>query len=298
MEKQISPLDDSTISIKHIKISKLVSGVGIGIFMSSLDATVAVILLEKIRNTFNATPNEVQWVVVSYLLTLMAFTVIAGDLGDKFSNKRVFQIGMLIFTIGSLFCFLTFYTSSLLLLVLARIIQAIGASGIMANAMALVTRFTNTENRGTAVGINNLIISVSVVLGPVLGAVLTDFWNWSGVFLINVPLGVIAIVWCQIAIPETDPLDYVKKTDYLGSFLLTSILTLFILSLSLFVEEIFPYSKIFAWIALATSFVLIPFFIFWEKRAKHPLVDLPMLKNKKISIGLLTAILKHLHRFF
>lgn len=80
----------------QVRIGVLISGTGIGVFMASLDATVAVILLELIRADFNVSPNRIQWVVLSYLLVMMAFTIIAGDLGDKISNKHIFQLGMLI----------------------------------------------------------------------------------------------------------------------------------------------------------------------------------------------------------
>ncbi|MCG3220286.1 MAG: MFS transporter, partial [Candidatus Heimdallarchaeota archaeon] len=184
--------NEGVSSLPTVKVGILVSAIGIGIFMSTLDATIVVIILEKIKSYYGVTSNRVQWVILAYLLVMMAFTVIAGDLGDKFSNKLVFQIGMVVFALGSLFCFLAsrpalILSNSFWWLVLGRAIQAIGATGMIANGMALITCFTTKKNRGTAVGINNLLISISVVIGPVLGAVISDsFLNWGGIFIINV----------------------------------------------------------------------------------------------------------------
>lgn len=290
--------NDGDSSLPTVKVGILVSAIGIGVFMSTLDATIVVIVLEKIKSFYGVTSNRVQWVILAYLLVMMAFTVIAGDLGDKFSNKLVFQIGMVIFALGSLFCFLAGYTSllssSIWWLILGRAIQAFGATGMVANGMALITCFTTKKNRGTAVGINNLLISISVVIGPVLGAVISDsFLNWGGIFIINVPLGIIGFIWVQFAIPATPPCAGEQKADYVGSLLLSLFLTTLILSFTIFVDIDIASSKLWAGICLLCSIVAFPIFILWEKRAQNPIVDLSMLKNKKISIGLITAIMKH-----
>jgi len=277
-----------------MKISTLVSSIGFGMFMSSLDATIVVIILEKIKSHYGVTSNEVQWVILSYLLTMMAFTTIAGDLGDKFSNKLIFQIGMALFALGSLFCFLSgYFGGSIWWLVLSRAIQGLGATGMLGNGMALVTRFTTKKNRGTAVGINNLLISISVITGPVFGALISDAWEWGGVFLINVPLGIIGFIWIQFVIPKTPPVEKEHKADYVGSILFAIFLTTLILSFTIFVDIQLANAKMWAGISLLTSIIIFPIFILWERKTEHPLVDLSMLKNKKISIGLFTAIIKH-----
>ncbi|MHA1116339.1 MAG: MFS transporter [Candidatus Heimdallarchaeaceae archaeon] len=274
----------------QVRIGVLISGTGIGVFMASLDATVAVILLELIRADFNVSPNKIQWVVLSYLLVMMAFTIIAGDLGDKISNKHIFQLGMLIFALGSFLCFLS---HSLMFLIFARAIQSLGATGMIANGIALVTRFTTRNNRGKAMGLSNLIISVSVISGPLLGALITHYYSWRVVFLVNVPIGLVGLIWGQFAIPETPSLKKEKKADYIGSLSFASFLTLFMLSLSLFVEEIVPNSQTYAIISLVGSIIFFPIFIWWEGRHDNPLIDLKLLKDKKISFGLITAVMKH-----
>lgn len=226
----------------------------------------------------------------------MAFTVIAGDLGDRFSNKRIFQYGMIFFAIGSLFCYLSieFLTRSIWWLVLSRVIQSLGATGMIANGMALVTRFTTKKNRGTAVGINNVVISLAVILGPIFGTVINQYWNIGGVFLINLPIAVIGLTLVHFNIPKTPPLAEKKTADYLGSFLFAAFLMILVLSFSVFPEtDTMPNARMLAGIAFGFSLFILPFFIWWERKTSYPLIDFKMLKNKKISIGLVTAILKH-----
>jgi MFS family permease len=320
---------DSSLGPK-IRLGVLVSAIGIGIFMSTLDATIVVIVLEKIKSFYDVTSNKVQWIILAYLLIIMALTIIAGDLGDKFGNKLVFQIGMVLFSLGSAFCFMAAYipllyirspfegfafffsadmssftinsfsnlssasiSSALWWMVLARVVQALGATGMTANGMAIITRFTTKKNRGTAVGINNLLISISVVIGPVFGAIISDYFHWGGVFLINVPLGLIGFIWVQRTIPKAPPIKKEKKADYVGSILFALFLTTLILSFTIFVDIDVEDAKMWAGISLLFSIMIFPVFILWERRATNPLIDLSMLKNRKISIGLFTAIMKH-----
>ncbi len=284
------------ISIAPIKIRTLISAVGIGVFMSALDASIVVVLIQDIQNIYGVSPSEVQWVILSYLLVMMAFTVIAGDLGDKISNKKIYQIGMIVFGVGSLFCFISleFLTGSIYYLLLGRVIQSLGATGMIANGMAMVTRLTTIKNRGTAVGINNFIISIAVILGPVFGTVIVKFWSLGGVFLINVPLAVIGFVLVQINLPPTIPFEERRTADYFGSILFALFLTTLVLSFSIFPEsETINNARMWAGIILAISLLILPIFIFWERKKENPLIEFSLLKNRKISAGLATAVLKH-----
>ncbi len=278
-------------SSKEVSIAVLITSVGVGVFIASIDGTITNVSLPVIANDLGVEQNIAQWVILSYLLTLIGFTAIAGDLGDRFSNKIILQIGSMIFVIGSLLCALS---TTLLWLVLARILQALGACCGMANGTAIITRFTTKENRGTALGLNALIIAAGITVGPILGGLLTDRFGWPSIFYINIPLGIIAIIYVQFAIPKTPPMQEERReADVIGSVSFMLFLTLLVFSLTVFVDQNIPNPVLWGGIGIATSIVLCVIFILWEKRTKKPIIDLNMFKNRRFAFGILAAVLAY-----
>ena len=277
---------------KQVKIGILISATGIGVFLASLDGTIINISLKTMKTSLGVEQHQIQWVILSYLITMIAFTAIAGDLGDRFSNKIIFQIGMLIFSISSLLCF---FAKTLTVLVLFRVIQGIGATGLVANGIAIITRFTTPKNRGLAIGLNSFIVAIAITLGPILGGVLTEYFGWPSIFLVNVPVGLIGMFWVQFAIPSTPPLDKSRrKADVLGSIFLALFLSLFVFGFSIYVNQIIQHSKIWSGICFVGSIVFFILFILWERRTSFPIVDLSMFKNRKFTVGIFSAILAFL----
>ncbi len=310
-----------------MKVWVLISATGIGAFLASLDGTIVNISLPQMMDSLGVAQHQIQWVVLCYLLTMIAFTTVSGDLGDRFSNKKVFQIGMIVFSLASLLCF---FARSLFVLVLFRIIQGIGATGLVANGMAIITRFTTRENRGLAIGLNSLLIAVGISLGPILGGALTEFLDgvlngysgWPFIFLINVPIGLIGFFWVQHIIPPTPPLqESRRKADILGSISLSGFLFLLVFCFSVF-ASIFDklifgsnadiwtetglttninlystfgqHASVWAGLSFAMSIIFLIFFIFWEKKTPHPVVDLSMFKNRRFTVGIFSGVLAYL----
>ena len=277
---------------RQISIAVLISSVGVSIFLSSIDGTITNVSLPVIADSLEVEQNIAQWVILAYLLTLIGFTAIAGDLGDRFSNKIILQIGTLIFVIGSLLCALS---PTLFWLVLARILQALGACCGMANGTAIITRFTTKENRGMALGLNALIIAAGITIGPILGGLLTDRFGWPSIFYINIPIGIIGLIYVQFAIPKTPPLQEERReADVIGSVSFMLFLTLLVFSLTVFVDENIPNPVLWGGIGIATSILTFIIFFFWEKRTKKPIIDLKMFKNRRFAFGILAAVLAYL----
>ncbi|MCE7740855.1 MAG: MFS transporter [Candidatus Heimdallarchaeota archaeon] len=311
-----------------IKVWVLISATGIGAFLASLDGTIVNISLPQMMESLDVAQHQVQWIVLSYLLTMIAFTTVSGDLGDRISNKLIFQIGMVIFSVASLLCF---FARSLGVLVLFRILQGIGATGLVANGMAIITRFTSRENRGLAIGLNSLLIALGISLGPILGGALTEFLDgvlngysgWPFIFLINVPVGLIGFFWVQYIIPPTPPLtDSRRKADILGSLFLSGFLFLLVFCFSVFasifdhtyfgpnkshwpggvvvpyfkteVGTFGPFAKLLSGLSLGFSIIFLIAFIFWEKHTKHPVIDLSMFKNRRFTVGIFSGVLAYL----
>ncbi len=276
----------------QVRIGILISATGIGVFLASLDGTIINISLKTMKDSLGVTQSSIQWVIICYLLTLIAFTTIAGDLGDRISNKIIFQIGMFIFSIASLLCF---FANSLTVLIVFRVLQGIGATGLVANGIAIITRFTTEENRGMAIGLNSLIVAIAITLGPILGGVITEYLGWPYIFLVNVPVGLVGLIWVQFAIPETKPiLEERRKADTLGSLLLASFLTLIVFGLSIFESDVIINANRWAGISLGSSIIFLVMFILWERRTKDPIVDISMLRNRRFTIGIFTAIFAYM----
>ena len=284
--------DDSATKKEVVRTGVLVSATGIGMFMSALDESIINVSIVSMAEYFDTDQTHVQWIVLVYLLVIVGLSALAGYLGDRYSTKLIFQIGMVIFSIGSLLCAVSI---SLPMLIVARIVQGVGAAGILANGNALVTRFTSDEQRGLAIGLTALIAALGVVVGPVIGAVLAQYASWHYIFWLNVPIGVIGIIYLQFALPATPSVNGVNhKGDPLGSVIFALFMIIFILSITLFVEPLLDRPMMWSIIAFIVSMLLLTAFILWEKRAKNPFIDLALFKNKKFVIGVSCALITYI----
>ncbi len=284
-------IDEKEQQSQPIRTGVLVTSIGIGIFMSALDESIITVGIPKITTFFGTDKLHVQWTVLVYLLVIVALTAGAGHLGDRFSTKTVFQVGMVIFAVGSLLCALTGYSDHLYLLILARAVQGVGAAGLLANGTAIVTRFTDDEKRGLAIGLTALIAALGVVVGPALGGVMIQYLGWSSVFWINVPIGVIGFLYVHFAIPPTPSLEKgQQKGDPFGSIVFAAFMTAFITSITLLAETTINRPIMWSGISFGISILLLVGFILWERRIEFPFIDLKLFKNRKFTIGTLCAL--------
>ncbi|MFW9930289.1 MAG: MFS transporter [Candidatus Thorarchaeota archaeon] len=266
----------------------LITATGIGVFMGALDGSIVNVSLEPMAEAFQVSQSAIQWVILSYLIIMASFTAIAGKIGDKYSNKLIFQIGMLIFTIGS---FLSSISPNLGVLLVSRIIQAIGATGLTANGIAIITRFTNSKNRGTAIGWNSIFVASALTVGPVLGGILTYRFGWASIFVLNIPIGIIGLLWVQKAIPPTPPRDTGKHIDITGAILFGSALILQIGGVSIVNSQNFISSVIIAIIAIIVGLIILVIFYFLSKRKSDPVIDITLFNDKTFVVGVATALL-------
>ena len=266
----------------------IIGTTGIGVFMSVIDSSVVNISLHRIVEYFKITLEIGQWVILAYLLAISAFMIIAGDFGDRYGNKKIFQIGMLLFSTASLLCSLSL---TIEMLILFRIIQAVGASFIMANGVAIITSLIPKTERGKALGWNSLIVSSGLLVGPVLGCILTDVFGWQSIFLINVPIGIIGFLAVSKNIPTLLPNNKNgKKTDFFGAFLFSASIILFVYGMTTFSENTnngFMKGITIIIIALA----LLASFIIWSKYASDPIIEISLFTNKTFTFSIISGIL-------
>lgn len=171
------------------------------LFIVGIDVTIVNVALPSIQRNFHASVSDLQWTIDAYSLVIACLLMLSGSMADRFGHRRVFQIGLSIFALGSLLCSLA---PGLGWLVAFRGLQAIGGSMLNPVALSIIVRtFTDPKERAKAMGIWGSVFGLSLALGPVLGGVLVSEIGWRSIFWINVPIGVAAIVLTQIFVPES-----------------------------------------------------------------------------------------------
>src|SRR5580693_5076011 len=181
-------------------------------FMLLLDITVVNVALPDIQRSLHSSFSDLQWVVDAYSLTLAAFLLTAGVVGDMVGRRGVFAIGLAVFSASSLVCGLA--TSSLMLN-LARAVQGVGGAIMFATSLALIAQAFSGRERGTAFGIYGAVVGGAVAVGPLVGGAITSSIGWRWIFFVNVPIGVMAITLTLAKVDKSrDPNS--RRVDWIG----------------------------------------------------------------------------------
>ena len=181
-----------------------------------LDTTIVNVALPAIHRSFHASLSQLQWTIDAYTLVLASLLMLSGSTADRLGRKRVFQIGLALFSLGSLLCALA---PNLGMLIAARALQAIGGSMLNPVAMSIIRNvFVDPKERAQAIGVWGSVIGISLALGPVVGGALVDSVGWPAVFLVNLPIGIAAIVLTARYVPESRA-DHPRRIDPVGQVL-------------------------------------------------------------------------------
>jgi EmrB/QacA subfamily drug resistance transporter len=259
------------------------------VFMLLLDTTIVNNAQVKIREGLDANLTEIQWVLDSYILAYAVLLLSFGRLGDIFGRKRLFLLGMLFFTIASGLCGVSSWmgdqigVSGVNMLIGARVLQGIGGAMMMPQSLSLLTVTFPPEKRGAAMGIWGSVIGLGAVAGPLIGGYLVTHYAWEWVFLINIPVGIGALIAAYRIIPEsTDPLAS-RKLDWVGVAL--SGLGIFGFVYGIIEGNIKGWgdSRIIGSIAL--GLLLIAVFVWWEARVPDPMMKIELFRQRNFFIG-------------
>ena len=260
--------------------------VSLGIMMVGLDGTVVSVANPTIGRDLGASLADLQWVTNGYLLTIAVFLVFGGRLGDRFGRKLFLLVGMSGFALGSLGCALS---GSIDVLILFRVIQGLfGALMLPATLACLRTAFPPDELE-QAVGIWGGTSALAIAAGPIVGGLLVQNVSWQSIFLLNLPLGAIAVTVAVFSIRESRDVDSGRGLDPLGVGLLSG--SLFTLAWALIKSQTHGWGSAYTLGFLAAAVVLMAAFALWELRVKVPLIPLGLLRSASLSAGLVLVIL-------
>ncbi|WP_267286720.1 MFS transporter [Kitasatospora acidiphila] len=263
-----------------------------GAFMGQLDASIVTLTYQPLRTDFHAGPAGVEWVSLSYLLTLAALLVPIGRLSDVRGRKLMYLYGFAVFTAASAACGLA---PTLAALVLFRVVQAIGAALLQANSVALVTTSAPPGRMRAALGMQAAGQALGLALGPTIGGVLVGALDWRWVFWVNVPVGVLALAAGHYLLPRTRQCAAATRIDRPGVLLLAAASTAALLALSVASGLGLP-----AWsAALLGAAALLTGWAFLRRQARcpHPLIDLALLRERRLGPGLFGGLCGYLVLF-
>jgi EmrB/QacA subfamily drug resistance transporter len=245
----------------------------IATFMLLLDITVVNVALPDIQRELHASLSSLQWVVDAYSLTLAAFLLTAGSLGDRLGRRRVFSLGFGIFTFASFLCGISGEPT---LLNLARGLQGVGGAAMFATSLALIGQEFHGKDRATAFGVWGATIGGAVAIGPLVGGVITEHLGWEWIFFVNVPIGVTAIALTERKLANVAAQDP-QRIDIPGLFAFSLGLFLLIFGLIRANPEGWGSGVIVASLAGAAALLLA--FVAIEARSSHPMLDLTLFRK-------------------
>lgn len=257
----------------------------LSIFMSTLDGSIVNVALPTMVKSLGVTSGAIAWVVSIYLITLSATMLLFGRLGDIWGKTRIFQFGMLLFTIGSFFCG---FSHSLGGLLAARVIQAVGAAGMMANSQGIITHVFPAEERGRALGLCGTFVALGSLTGPSLGGVIVAYTSWDYIFWINVPVGIAVFILSLKLLPPAGKRSE-EKLDLLGTVLFIASIVLLFAALGQ-VQNV-GFTAPFVWVSLLVTLVLFVIFLKVENSREMPLLELRLFQNKWFSVSVVCSFI-------
>lgn len=258
------------------------AGVGMGVLMATLDSSIVNISLPTLVEAFQTDFATVQWVVISYLVVIASLILGAARLGDMYDKKKLYMIGMVLFTMGSLLCALS---PTVTALILFRGLQGLGASLLQALGMAIITEVFPSHERGRALGIQGTIVSVGIALGPPLGGVIIGLAGWHWVFLVNLPIGAAALIIVSRFLPSLPARNPDQRFDVPGAVLMFITLGSYALGMTLGQRQ--GFDSAVPQTLLITAAVGLAAFVILESRVKQPMIDLSLFKNVLFDLNLL-----------
>jgi EmrB/QacA subfamily drug resistance transporter len=263
----------------------VMAAVAMGVFLATIDGSIVNIALPVLAKDLQVDFSLIEWVVLAYLLTITTLMLGIGRLADMIGKKKIYASGFVIFTIGSALCGSVNHIG---MLIGFRVLQAVGASMLMALGTAIVTEAFPSQERGKALGIMGSVVSIGIIIGPTIGGLILEVATWQWLFFVNVPIGVIGVLMVLKYVPAIRPTES-ERFDFWGAGLLFVCLLTLLLGLS--ISQTLGFEDVRVGGLLITAAILLVGFILVELRQPQPMIDLRLFKNTLLSINLVTGFM-------
>jgi EmrB/QacA subfamily drug resistance transporter len=273
-------------------VLKIAGVVVLGAIMSILDITVVNVALPTFQTVFGSVDHpiaysHVAWTVTAYTLALATVIPMTGWAADRFGTKRLYLTAVGLFATGSVLCATA---TSINMLILFRVAQGLGGGMLMPLGMTIMTRAAGPQRMGRLMAILGVPMLLGPILGPILGGWLIDHASWHWIFLINAPIGVVALIYAFVALPTDSP-EPSESFDVIGMLLLSPGLALFLFGVSSLPQEGGDFTAPRVWVSMLVGVALMLTFVWHAFRPEHPLLDLRLFKNRNLTVSIITMFL-------
>jgi EmrB/QacA subfamily drug resistance transporter len=263
---------------------KIAGVVILGMIMSILDTTIVNVALRTLGQDLHSSISQIQWVVTGYLLSLAAVIPVTGWAARRYGAKRVYMVSLVLFTVGSALCAVAASTTSL---VVFRVLQGVGGGMIMPVGQLIMAQVAGPQRMGRVMGIVSMPAMLAPILGPVVGGTILQHLHWSWIFLVNLPIGAIALALAWRVLPQTDSGE-AGRLDVFGLALLSTASTALVYGLSQLGTHASLTAPIVVW-PIAIAIVLSSVFVWHALRVERPLLDVRLYANRVFAAASLTT---------
>ncbi|WP_309742065.1 DHA2 family efflux MFS transporter permease subunit [Chamaesiphon sp. OTE_20_metabat_361] len=278
-EQHLDPLQNRAVGKWRVML-----GISLGVLMYTIDTSIVNIALPTLISDLRTDFATVQWVGLSYVLVVTSLVLGAARLGDMFGKKPLYLGGLIVFTISSLLCGLA---PSIEALIGARALQGLGAVMISALGAAIIVEVFPTAERGKALGVIGAVVSLGIALGPSVGGVLIGIAGWRSIFLVNIPIGILASFVVYKYVPNSPRNTHQQRFDFWGSLSISIVLVCF--SVGMTEGQRYGFTSSLPLGLLGTAAIGLAAFITLENRVSQPMLDFSLFRSQTFSLSLLTG---------
>ncbi|MHA8263500.1 MFS transporter [Lactobacillaceae bacterium Melli_B3] len=272
----------------------IILAVAIVSFLGTVDMSIVNTALPQISKDLDIPMNQAEWISSAYLILICMTLILFGKLGDQMNKSTIFQIGTLIFTVSSLFCGIS---TNLIVLLIARGLQGIGASMTMATNLGIITEAVPFNQRGRGLGINTMIGQLGYIAGPAVAGLILSIASWNWIFLFNVPIGIAALIFGHLVYPKpTFRTKNQLNIDWAGFLLLA--ISIFLFFMTVFIGQEIGFKKPIIITGFIVTVILIAIFITVEIKVSEPILDLQLFKNIGFTISIISLMFMYIIIYF